>query len=177
MITKQAATDKRPKSQFFGIENVKVQKKNLYLNSLPGTHVLEILHVKSEQNEHTGVYFFAADLKIVETTNLNAKPGEIYNVYADTRKFEGTLFMKLAKSFAAAAYQIEPDAVDENDLLALVSEDQPAVGTKIKAIVSPDKYSAKNKSGKKPGEPKLTQTGEPIYRVDLYPVIEVKSKA
>lgn len=171
MIQQQKTATKK-RSQFAGIEEVKVFKKNVYLNQLPGTHVLEILSVKSEQNERTGIYFFAADLKVVESTNETCKAGDTVQVYADTSKFEGTLFMKLAKSFAAAAYKTDPASIDENDLLALVAEDQPGVGVKIKAIVAPDKYGPKNKSGKTSGTPKITKTGEQIYRVDLLPIAD-----
>ncbi len=165
----KTATSTTRKSQFDGIENYKVNQKKVYLNQVPGIHTLEILSVKSDQAEKTGVYFFSADLKIVQTNNPNYKSGDVLTFYVDASKFGGELFFRDSKLFAAVALKVDPEDIEATDLMSLVSEDQPVTGEKIKAVVAPKKHGAKSKTGE-PGEIVKTAAGEVIHRVDLFPV-------
>jgi hypothetical protein len=172
MVKNKEETAVKKRSQFAGIEDVSAYTKRIYVNQIPGTHEADVLSVKSDQKQN-GLYFLSAELKITESTNPAVKPGTIVDFYVDSAKFEGTLFLKESKKFAAAVLKENVDNIEEDDLLSLVSEDQPATGEKVKIVVTPASY----KKGDRKGKPVLTESGERIHNADFLPSNGISGKA
>jgi len=105
----------------------------------PGNYLLEIETVRffqSRKDNRTNI--FAVDLKVIESDNENFKPNDRVGWVTQESKFP-EYFLADVKSFLAAAGDVDPDDIDDEDADTAVSADQPLRGDKIRCHVSPGK--------------------------------------
>ena len=129
---------------FAGIENVEVKQKSKYVT--PGKYKCTVEVVKHGTTNEENKPYFLAEMKVVESTNLEDFPiGSTLTWMTMVNKYKN-YFLKDVKNFVATATASDMDEVTE-DVVELVSgEQQPLSGILMEVIA----YESENKnSGKR----------------------------
>lgn len=110
---------------FAGIKNAKTTIGGIYY--LDGKYRSKLLAVKSDK-DRKGIVYFAVEALILESTCPERPAGMKVSwvIKADKDAFLGN-----CKQFAAEANDVHEDTIDEADLDAMISKENPLLGTVI----------------------------------------------
>ena len=128
-------------SKFDGVDKAEASDKLPFIS--PGTYVLEVSRLKLVESK-TGEDFFAAEFKVLEAEGAEARPAgtECVHLIKLSGKWRMTALGNV-KAFAAALIGESVENIGTSDMDELVSDEQPALGNKIRAFA----FNAQTKNG------------------------------
>jgi hypothetical protein len=121
------------------IDNVEVTTNNrLYF--VPGTYTVEVVALKSGISKRSTsampIPYFAAELKIIESSTPERKPGQIVSwVVMVTPKYPDAAYRDI-KRFIAAVAGADPSEVDGAAVDLATSADNPFAGSRVVGTVT-----------------------------------------
>lgn len=114
------------------IAEAKVSEKNPYM--LPGSYLYQVLRCKEGENR-VGVGYFAADLRVLESSNPERPVGSVVG-FVQMATNEAAPGNTKAFLLAANGCNEADDDLDEETIDVVVGEDQPLAGKKVRCISS-----------------------------------------
>lgn len=126
-------------SLFKGIGKVEVKRSAEYFPE--GTFTVEVNRVK-EHTKQTGQRYFIVEFNVLESTAPELPAGSAAQFMETFKYMEKGLARVKQFILAASGADASPDEVTEQVCEAVVGEDQPLAGKKIRVV------TRKNKSGK-----------------------------
>jgi hypothetical protein len=125
---------------FKGIEKEQVGGGGNYIT--PGTYSLEVMEVKTfESQQKKGRTYFCVDFSVLSSTNPEHDPGQAISWLVN---MEQPSALSNVKGFALAlSGDMKDTDVNEEAMEHLVSSDNPAAGTRMKA----NAYAVKTRAG------------------------------
>jgi len=115
---------------FSKFQQVKSKREAVYL--IPGTYVLECIANKYG-TKRAGTEFFAAEFRVVASTNPERPVGSVVSWFMDLAKYPESALRDI-KSYVAALTSTDDDSsIGEAEILALTADNQPAKGLKVRA--------------------------------------------
>ena len=138
---------------FKGIESESVSGGGQYIT--PGSYTLEVEEVKTfESQQKKGRMYFCAEFTVLATTSAEYAPGDRVSWLVN---MDQPSALSNIKGFALSlSDDIDEGDIDENAMQTLVSSDNPAAGTKLKAMA----YNVKPRAGGDFTKVSWSHTGE-----------------
>lgn len=115
---------------FNKITEVKVNNGGVYFE--PGVYALEALSIRTGKTREGDRPFFVAEFKILESDCEKRRPGTTVSWMVMLDKWVETGLANI-KGFVCALMNIPEEAVDEAGIEAMVSDEQPCKGMKVRA--------------------------------------------
>lgn len=115
---------------FSKITEVRVNNGGVYF--LPGTYAVEVLAVKTGKTREGDRPFFVAEFKILESDNPERRVGTSVSWMVMLDKYIETGLSNI-KGFACALFGMAEDQIDEAGIEAMVSDENPCKGMRVRA--------------------------------------------